>query len=123
LFGLVIPYTGKTHDKHICDEEKLNLPSGIRLWQNGGFPGHKPKNVEVKMPIRKPGGKPLSDSQKAENKKIRSFRVKVEHGIGRVKIFRIVKERFRWHKLFFDDLVFEIASGIHNFKTSCDINY
>jgi ADP-ribosylglycohydrolase len=29
-----------------------------------------------------------------------------------------VKERFRCHKLLFDDLVFEIACGLHNFKLS-----
>ncbi len=76
------------------------------------------------MPIRKPRGKPLSDLQKAKkNKEISSFRVKVEHAIGRIKIFRIIKERFRYHKLFFDDLVFEIACGIHNFELSHNINY
>jgi hypothetical protein len=115
-------YPGKIHDKHICDREKLSLPKGIRLWQDGGFLGHNPKNVEVKMPIRKPRGKPLSDLQKTQNKEISSFRVKVEHAIGRAKIFRVVKERFRCHKLFFDDLVFEIVCGIHNFKLSCRIN-
>ncbi|KAA6307269.1 hypothetical protein EZS27_041064, partial [termite gut metagenome] len=31
---------------------------------------------------------------------------------------RIVKERYRCHKLFFDDLVFEIACGLHNFRVS-----
>jgi hypothetical protein len=52
-----------------------------------------------------------------------SFRVKVEHGIGRVKIFRIVKERYRCHKLFFDAPVFEIAWGLPDFKLSCRLNY
>ncbi|KAA6305438.1 hypothetical protein EZS27_042908, partial [termite gut metagenome] len=33
-----------------------------------------------------------------------------------VKILRIVKERYRCHKLFFDDLGFEIACGLHNFR-------
>lgn len=116
-------YAGKIHDKHICDKEILSLPKGIRLWQDGGFLGHKPQNAEVKMPIRKPRGKPLSDLQKSQNKEISSFRVKVEHAIGRIKIFRIIKERFRCHKLFFDDLVFEIACGINNFKISYAINY
>lgn len=109
-------YAGKVHDKHICDLEKLCLPAGITLWQDGGFLGHKPDNVDIKMPTRKPRGRELNDVQVAENKAISSFRVYVEHAIGRIKIFRIVKERFRCHKLFFDDLVFEIACGLHNFK-------
>ncbi len=69
--------------------------------------------------VYKPRGRELTDEQKHENRQISSFRVKVEHAIGRVKIFRIVKERFRCHKLFFNDLVFEIACGLHNFKLSC----
>ena len=71
------------------------------------------------MPVRKPIGKELPEEQKQQNKVISSFRVKVEHDIGRVKIFRIVKERFRCHKLFFDDIVVEITCGLHNCKLSC----
>lgn len=41
-------YAGKIQDKHICDREKLSLPSGIRLWQDGAFLGHKSQNIEVK---------------------------------------------------------------------------
>jgi hypothetical protein len=68
------------------------------------------------MPARKPRGRDLSLAQKQQNKEISSFRVKVEYAIGWVKIFRIVKERYPCHKLFFDDLVFEIVCGLHNFR-------
>jgi hypothetical protein len=115
-------YDGKIHDKHICDRELLTFPQGIRLWQDGGFLGYNPGNVIIKMPVRKPRGKELTQEQKDKNKNICSFRVKVEHAIGRVKIFRIVKERYRCHKLFFEDLIFEVACGLHNFKLSCRIN-
>ena len=119
ILWLSSTYPGKVHDKHICDLEQPAFPKGIYLWQDGGFLGYNPENVTVKMPARKPRGKELTEEQKQENKRTCSFRVKVEHAIGRVKIFRIVKERFRCHKLFFDDLVFEIACGLHNFKLSC----
>ncbi|OAV73111.1 hypothetical protein Barb6_00530 [Bacteroidales bacterium Barb6] len=112
-------YEGKIHDKPVRDRENLRFPAGIRLWQDGGFLGYEPENVIIKMPARKPGGKELSEVQKQQNKEISSFRVRVEHAVGRVKIFRIVKERYRCHKLFFDDLVLETTCGIHNFKLSC----
>ncbi|KAA6311036.1 hypothetical protein EZS27_037762, partial [termite gut metagenome] len=92
---------------------------GIRLWQDSGFLGYIPENVIIKMPARKPRGRDLSQLQKQQNKEISSFRVKAEHAIGRVKIFRIVKECYRCHKLFFDDLVFDIACGLHNFRLTC----
>lgn len=84
-------YAGKIHDKHICDKENLIYPNGINLWQDGGFLGYKPDNVIIRMPLRKPRGRELTQLQKDMNKTISSFRVKIEHTIGRVKIFRIVK--------------------------------
>ncbi|KAA6333588.1 hypothetical protein EZS27_018015 [termite gut metagenome] len=68
------------------------------------------------MSVLKPRGRDLYLAQKQQNKEISSFKLKVEHAIGRVKIFRIVKERYRCHKLFFEDPVFEIACGLHNFR-------
>ncbi|MDR1054966.1 MAG: transposase family protein [Prevotellaceae bacterium] len=109
-------YRGKLHDKHICSHEKLWFPDSIRLWQDGGFLTYKPEAVTVQMSTCKPRGKELSREQKDQNKNICSFRVKVEHAIGGVKVFRIVKEHYRCYKLFFDDLVFEVACGLHNFK-------
>ena len=118
-------YDGHVHDKKIADEQPLMLPSGITLWQDTGFLGHNPKNVTVKMPTKKPKGKQLSDAQKKENKEISSFRILVEHAIGGIKKWRIVKERFRCRKFGFDDLVMLIACGLHNFriKNSVILNY
>ena len=99
----------------------MSLPSGTTLWQDTGFLGHKPENVTVKIPAKKPKGKQLSDNQKYENRKISSFRILVEHAIGGVKKCRIVKERFRYRKFGFDDLVMLIACGLHNFRISISL--
>jgi len=111
-------FDGHVHDKKIADEQPLHFPSGITLWQDTGFIGHKPENVTVKMPTKKPKGKELTDEQKQENKKISTFRIIVEHAISGVKRCRIVKERFRCNKFGFDDLVMLIACGLHNFRIS-----
>lgn len=109
---------GHVHDKKICEYQPLNLPSGITLWQDTGFIGHKPDNVNIQMPTKKPKGKELTEEQKQENRIISGIRIKIEHAIGGVKRCRIVKERFRCHKFGFDDLVMLIACGIHNFRIS-----
>jgi hypothetical protein len=109
-------YDGHVHDKKITDEQPLMLPSGITLWQDTGFIGHKPENVLIKMPKKKPKAKQLSDAQKKKKQEISSFRILVEHAIGGVKKCRIVKERFRCRKFGFDDLVMLIACGLHNFR-------
>jgi hypothetical protein len=111
-------YAGSVHDKKICDEQPLNLPEGIVLWQDSGFLGHNPENAEIKMPAKKPKGKELTDEQKKSNKAISSFRILVEHAIGGVKKCRIVKDRIRCYKLGFEDLVMLLACGLHNFRIS-----
>ena len=111
-------FDGHVHDKKIADEQPLRFPAGITLWQDTGFLGHKPENVTVRMPTKKPKGKELTPEQKQENREISSFRIIVEHAIGGVKRCRIVKERFRCYKSGFDDLVMLIACGLHNLRIS-----
>ncbi|MFV0390455.1 MAG: transposase family protein, partial [Paludibacteraceae bacterium] len=106
----------------ICDEQPLHLPHSTNLWQDTGFLGHLPKNVNVIMPVKKPKGKELTAEQKKRNKEISSFRVIVEHAIGGVKRCRIVKDRYRCHKLFFEDTVMVLACGLHNFRITMNTN-
>jgi hypothetical protein len=49
----------------------------------------------VQTPHKKPKGGELTAEQKAENKTLASLRVHVEHGIRRVKAFRIMRDEYR----------------------------
>jgi hypothetical protein len=109
-------YHGSVHDKKICDLQPLLFPKGITLWQDNGFQGYNPEGVTVNMPKRKPKGKELTQEQKQTNRAISSTRVIVEHAIGGAKRCRIIKDRFRCHKLGFDDLVMELACVLHNLR-------
>jgi hypothetical protein len=115
-------FDGHVHDKRIMDEQPVTLTRNIALWQDLGFLGHYPENVTIKMPVKKPKGKNLTEEQKNFNRKISSFRVLVEHAICGVKKCRIVKERLRCRKFGFDDLVMLIACGLHNFRMSLKWN-
>jgi hypothetical protein len=53
---------------------------------------------------------------------IASIRLLVEHAIAGVKRCRIVHEVLRNTKAHFDDLVMEIACGLHNFRTTLRYN-
>ncbi|MGC3978329.1 MAG: transposase family protein [Paludibacteraceae bacterium] len=107
-------YTGSVHDKKIADLQSLHLNQGVTLWQDTGFLGHSPEGLTIKMPTKKPKGKELTDDQKKENKTISSIRVV----IGGAKRCRIIKDRYRCHKLFFDDLIMKLACGLHNLRIS-----
>jgi hypothetical protein len=115
-------YNGSVHDKKICDEQPLHLPLGITLWQDTGFLGHYPSGVKIQMPMKKPKGKELTKEQKQQNREISKVRVLVEHAICGAKRCRIVKDRLRCHKLGFDDLIMELACGLHNFRLTLKNN-
>jgi len=53
------------------------------------------KHPEIETPMKKPKGKELSAEQKAANKELSRKRVRVEHGIRRVKGWRIVRDEYR----------------------------
>ena len=110
-------HAGKKHDKKICDEEQPTYPEGSRLLKDTGFQGYDPQGVITYQPKKKPKGKELSEDDKESNALISKVRIMVEHVIAGVKRLRIVKEVFRNTKEHFDDLVMEIACGLHNFRT------
>jgi len=68
------------------------------------------------QPQKKPKGGELSPLQKTLNSVISGVRIVVEHMIAGLKRYRIVKDIFRNTMEQFDDLVMEIACGLHNFR-------
>jgi len=115
-------WAGRTHDKRICDEEGYRFPPGCVLFKDTGFQGFEPERVCTYQPKKKPRGQELSPADKAENTMIASIRILVEHVIAGVKRCRIVRDIFRNTTAHFDDLVMEIACGLHNFRTAWRYN-
>lgn len=90
---------GKAHrgpkaDIKIYEEEPIAalLTEKPRMGDKAYGAGRHP---EIETPLKKPKGKELSAAQKAENKELSKKRVRVEHGIRRVKGWRIVRDEYR----------------------------
>ncbi len=87
-------YRGPKADIKIYEEEPI-----AALLQEKPRMGDKAycdrKHPEIETPMKKPKGKELSSEQKAENKELSKKRVRVEHGIRRVKGWRIVRDEYR----------------------------
>jgi hypothetical protein len=114
--GLSPTVEGKRHDKKLADEQDGAFPPGSTLWKDTGFQGYEPRNVKTLQPTKKPKGRDLSPEEKAANRLISKDRILIEHTLGGVKVFRIVHDVFRNLRAGFDDLVMEIACGLHNFR-------
>jgi DDE superfamily endonuclease len=62
-----------------------------------------------------PWGAELTPPEKAINRHISSVRIRIEHAIGGVKRYRMVKDNIRLLKDGIRDSVMETCCGVHNF--------
>lgn len=118
ILYLSATYEGSIHDKKICDEEPFEFKQEIQLLQDLGYLGHAPKNAVIQMPVKSSKYRKLTQEDKQENKMKSSKRVTIEHAISGVKRCRIVKDIFRYRRYGYDDLVMELACGLHNLRVS-----
>jgi hypothetical protein len=109
-------YAGSAHDKRVTDEAAYVFPNGSMVYQDTGFQGFAPEGVTIMQPKKKPKGKELTPDEKAENRRISAVRIFIEHVIGSVKRYRIIKDEIRLWKGNIRDKVLETCSGLHNFR-------
>lgn len=86
------------------------------MYKDTGFQGYEPEGVQTFQPQKKPQGKALTSEQREQNSLISRVRIVIEHILAGIKRCRIVKDVFRNTKEKYDDLVMEIACGLHNFR-------
>lgn len=109
---------GKKHDKKLADECDLHFPARTLLEQDTGFQGFNPQQVIILQPKKKPRGKALSVGEQFINRCLSSGRVIAENVIAGIKRCRIVKDVLRNWKSDFDDLIMELACGLHNLRVA-----
>ena len=98
------------------EESGFRFPAGSKLWEDTGFQGYEPEGSETYQPKKKPRGGELTEEEKEQNRDISRVRIRVEHSIGGVKAFHIVRDVYRNHKQHFEDLIMETACGLHNLR-------
>lgn len=112
-------YVGSTHDFSMFKEEALidALPAGIPIYVDTGFEGiqNLRDGLNIRKPKKKPRSRKLNGGERLGNRLISRERVKVEHSIRGIKMFKIVSATFRGisHSM---NQTFEIICGIWNMK-------
>jgi DDE superfamily endonuclease len=109
-------YEGKAHEKSLADLEGYTLPRGSCLYQDMGFQGYTRDGITIVQPKKKPPGRELTPPEKAANRAISSLRIRIEHVIGGVKRYCIVKDKIRLLKDGIRDTIMETCCGLHNFR-------
>lgn len=116
-------YLGSTVDFALFKKELANHNyEQINIWVDLGFVGIKNvlgENAKIHIGHKKSKKQPLTEEQKKENQQIAKIRIKVEHAIGRMKRYYILRNENRMKKPVENknlDLIVEICVGLSNFK-------
>ena len=99
---------GKTHDKEVYDRSRVVAPRDAKRTGDTASLG-----TGLETPTRKPRGGELTDCQKAGNRRVARRRVVAEHGIGKMKVWRVASERYR-NPVSRHTLVMRNVAGLHN---------
>lgn len=110
---------GSVHDKTAVEEDEVlnHAPKSSKGMGDLGYEGIKKDYSWLRfvIPLKKKKGKERTDGEKQTNKTISSIRVRIEHVIGKLKINRILADKYRGN-VQSADLVFKNCCYLYNFK-------
>lgn len=107
--------SGGTHDYKLFQLSRVRLGKDLRLRADLGYWGLQGETEKVILPQKNSKLHQLTKAQKKLNRELASKRVKVENVIRRLKIFRILSERYRHRRKRFG-LRFNLIAGLHNYE-------
>ncbi len=105
---------GRTHDFRLLQHSNIRFGSRLCLADKG-YQGIVKIHANSITPKKKPRRQGLPKADKQANRSLAQQRVKVEHGIRRLKRFRILSERYRNRRKRFG-LRVHLLAGIINFE-------
>jgi hypothetical protein len=103
---------GKVHDKKVYDPTRAMVPPGVKAYGDTGYQG-----TAMRTPVKKRRGEELTRRQRRGNRRLSRKRIAVEHGIGKMKIWRIAAERYR-NPTRRHTLIVKNVAGLHNLMFS-----
>jgi hypothetical protein len=109
--------SGKTHDFTVLKKSKLPLNKKCKVKLDAGYQGAGQLHAGSQLPKKSSKYKPLTAKDKAANRNLAKERVVVEHVIGKVKVFRIMAERYR-NRRTRHTLRCKLICGIYNYELS-----
>jgi DDE superfamily endonuclease len=99
---------GTVHDKKVYDRTRAIVPAGVAAYGDTGYQG-----TALRTPVKKKPKQELTGRQRRGNRRISRKRVAAEHGIGKMKVWRIAGERFR-NPTRRHTLILKNVAGLHN---------
>lgn len=101
-------FPGTVHDKRVYDRTRVVVPRKTKRTGDTAYLG-----TGLETPTRRPPKGSLTARQKARNRRVSKRRIVAEHGIGKMKVWRIAAERYRNPRRT-HTLMMKNVAGLHN---------
>jgi hypothetical protein len=101
-------HPGSVHDKKVYDATRVVAPRDAKRTGDTAYLG-----TALETPTRKPRGGKLTERQRAGNRRLSQRRVAAEHGVGKMKVWRVASERYR-NPVSRHTLIMKNVAGLHN---------
>jgi IS5 family transposase len=106
---------GSTHDFRLFKDSKTFMAAQVLCLADAGYQGLTELHANSQTPKKKSQHHPLTLKQKAANRELARQRIFVEHVIRKLKIFRILSERYRNRRKRFG-LRFNLIASLYNLE-------
>lgn len=106
---------GKVHDFNLYKQSNTHILSETEALTDKGYLGIKKLHAKSRHPKKKTKKHPLTKQEKSDNKGINRERMVVEHINRKIKIFKIMTERYRNRRRRFG-LRINLICGIINYE-------
>lgn len=111
----VVNGEGRKHDYKLFVESKIHFHPDTESLEDSGYQGISKLHANSNLPKKKPRGGKLTNVQKQSNRTLARRRVVIEHINRRLKVFRILSQRYRNRRKRFG-LRSHLIAGIYNYE-------
>ena len=111
----VVNGSGRKHDYRLFVDSKVRFHPDTESLEDSGYQGISKLHANSCLPHKKPRGGKLTKQQKQSNRTLACRRVVIEHINRRLKVFRILSQRYRNRRKRFG-LRCHLIAGIYNYE-------
>jgi transposase len=104
---------GSKHDFQLFKDDQAEIAKHIRVLADAGYQGLAELHQNCQTPFKKSKYHPLTEKEKQRNRTLARKRILIEHIFRKLKVFRILSERYRNRRKRFA-LRFNLIAAIYN---------
>ena len=106
---------GSKHDFQLFKDDQTEIAQHIRILADAGYQGLAELHENCQTPFKKSKYHPLTQKEKQRNRALARKRILIEHIFRKLKVFRILSERYRNRRKRFA-LRFNLIAAIYNLE-------